>query len=275
MNLWLLASRGRLAALPCMLLLLFAAAARADVNLTLTPSQSTVGPNQEFDVFVDVTGTNAPFNGFSLVVSYDATRLQLMPLVPTSQQEGCLMTGQCSASCGSTLHSFTASGDSVVINDYLFCNLTTLTGPGRLYRLHFKSGPVGGITQVVARRATFYNAGVLVNPVRCTNAQITLSSNVGVEQTPGAAGSLRAEPNPAYGRLRLVLEGGASGVAEAEILDLMGRRVRQLGPTLLGTSGTLEWDGLDASGSPVPGGLYLARVSRGASVRTTRFVLVR
>lgn len=274
MNLRHLVTRGPLAALPCVLLLL-AASARADVNLVLTPSQGTVAANTEFDVFVDLSGASASFNGFSLVLGYDPTRLQLMPMAPTSQQEGCLMTGLCSASCGSTFHSFSAAGDSVVINDYLFCNQTAVSGPGRLYRLHFKSTLLGGPTSVVARRATFYNAGVQVNPVHASNALITLSSNVGVGDRAAGALALHAQPNPAYGRLRLVLEGGDTGSAEADILDLMGRRVRHLGPVTLGAVSSLEWDGLDEHGAPARGGLYLARVSRGSRVHTTRFVLVR
>ncbi len=249
--------------------------AHASISVGLTAPTQTLLPGTDFDVFVDLTSAGSPFNGFSVVLRYDPAVLTLLPTLPSSLQEGCLMTGECSLACGNTFHQFAAASDSIVVNDYLFCNQVSLTGPGRLYRLRFHSANNAHTTQVEIRRATFYNAGLLVTPVIAAGATILFPSNLGVGDGSLAAQSLRVEPNPAFGRLNLVLEGVGSGLVQAEIMDVQGRVVRRLGPALQGAHTRVEWDGMDADGSRAPGGLYLARIRRGGRVLTTRFVLIR
>ncbi|MCE9626999.1 MAG: hypothetical protein K8R56_03675, partial [Candidatus Eisenbacteria bacterium] len=93
--------------------------------------------------------------------------------------------------------------------------------------------------------------------------------------TPGAVHALRIEPNPSFGRMQLVVEDGSTGLTEADILDLQGRVVRHLGPVWVGPRGRIEWDGTDAGGSRVSGGVYLARLKRGGKVETSRFTVLR
>ena len=266
----------RLAAALCACLLTGAAGpAHADISVGLTPADQFVAPDTDFDVYLDITSAGSPFNGFSIVLSYNPAALTLVPSVPTSLQEGCLMTGACSAACGNTFQQFVAAGDSITVNDYLFCNQVALTGPGHLYRIRFHSAASVQLANINIRRATFYNAGLFVNPVHTagTTIHITLGLAVG-DASPGMR-PLRVEPNPAFGRLQLVLEDAAAGLAQADILDLQGRIVRRLGPTWLGPRARLDWDGADAGGNRAPGGIYLARVQRGGRVQTSRFVLLR
>ncbi len=256
---------------------LSAAAYRADaaVQLSITPNITSVLINTEFDVTLTIPTTGSTFNGFSVVLSYDPTALTLMPQAPSVLQEGCLMSGGCSAACGNTFHQFVAASDSIVVNDYLFCNQTAITGPGALYKLHFKAGANARATTITVRRVSFYNAGVLVAPVNVSNMTINIASSLAVGDGPGGTHALRVEPNPSFGRMQLVVDDGTTGLTEADILDLQGRVVRHLGPVWLGTRGHLDWDGTDASGARVAGGVYLARTKRGAKTETSRFTVLR
>lgn len=74
---------------------------------------------------------------------------------------------------------------------------------------------------------------------------------------------LHVIPNPASGPVRLA--GAIPHNATIEVLDLAGRRVRAL------SSGTRVWDGRDARGVQVPGGIYFLRTATG----TARVLLVR
>ena len=111
--------------------------ARAAVSAGLTPSSQMVTPGTDFDLFFDVTAAGSQFNGFDVVVSYNPAALTFLPLAPTSLQQGCLMTGGCSAACGNTFHLFSAAADSLSASDVLLCDQTFLTGPGHLYKLRF------------------------------------------------------------------------------------------------------------------------------------------
>lgn len=249
--------------------------ARAGVSVGLTPAAQTVAPGSDFDLFVDVLAAGSSFNGFDAVVGYDPAALTFLPLSPTTAQQGCLMTGTCSASCGSTFHRFSGAGDSLSVSDVLLCNLVSITGPGHLYKLRFHAASTLQITHVTFRSVHFYDAGVFVTPVQSGDATIGIGMNVGVgPPAPSLAGRVRVEPNPSFGRVRFVAEGAGGGLAEIEILDLQGRVVRRLGPARLGSASPLVWDGRDAHGARVAAGIYPVKIRRGGEVQYTRAVLL-
>ncbi|MEQ1833111.1 MAG: T9SS type A sorting domain-containing protein [Candidatus Eisenbacteria bacterium] len=255
--------------------LVLARTAQADVTIAITPGTATVQPDGVFEVVLAVSSAGSAFNGFSVVLAYDPARLTLQPATPLSLQEGCLMNGSCSAACGSTLHDFQAHGDSIVVNDYLFCNQVALAGPGQLYKLRFKASTTPGATSITVRRATFYNAGVLVGPVHASDATVNIPASLAVGDGPAITHRLRVEPNPARGHLQLVLGGAGSGPVRADILDLQGRLVRSFGTVDAGARMRLDWDGTDAAGQRAPGGIYLARIERNGRSETSRFILLR
>lgn len=87
--------------------------------------------------------------------------------------------------------------------------------------------------------------------------------------------ALLASPNPHGASLRLTLAGlepaSAAQPATLEVMDLSGRRVR----TLHGdAAGGFAWDGRDESGSRLPAGIYLHRVTTAHGSWTTRAVLL-
>ena len=248
--------------------------AHAAISVGLTPASQTVTPGTDFDLFIDITAAGSAFNGFDAVVSFDPAALTFVPLAPTSAQQGCLMTGGCSAACGNTFHVFSAAGDSLSVGDVLLCNEVFLTGPGHLYKLRFHASSTPQITQVNFRHVNFYNAGLFVTPVGSSNATIGIGMNVGVgPQGPGAS-RVRVEPNPSFGRVQFVSEGGSGGLEAVEILDLQGRVVRSLLPAGSTPGARVTWDGRDVHGARVPAGVYQARVHRNGRTEHTRVVLL-
>lgn len=259
----------------CLLVVGVAAPARAGIKVGLTPVNQSVALGATFDVFLDITEAGSNFNGYDAVIGYNPAQLTFLPLTPTSSQQGCLMTGGCSAACGNTFHTFTAAGDSLVVSNVLLCNNTSLTGPGNLYKLRFQAANTPQVATITIRRANFYNAGLFVLPVEKTGCQVGIGVSLDVpDGTPITGAGVRVEPNPARSRVMFVAEDGVAGLAEVEVHDLQGRLVRHLGPTWLGTAGSLAWDGLDACGQQVAAGVYLARIRRGARLQTARVVLL-
>jgi len=268
-------SWSRLAVLCALLLACAALPARAAVTVALIAASADVPAGGDVDVFVDIPDSASSFNAFSLVVSYDPSALTLVPMVPTAKQQGCLLTGACSDACGETFPQFAAAGDSINVSDVILCNGISLTGPGRLYRLHFHAANRSVITHVRIRRARFFDAGLIV-PVVTADLGLAIGATTGVGDGGAAtARGLRVEPNPASGaRVQFVSGDDGEGWVRAEVLDLQGRAVRRLGPFWLGARGHFAWDRADEHGVPVAAGVYLVRMHRNGQTREARFVLL-
>jgi FlgD Ig-like domain len=91
----------------------------------------------------------------------------------------------------------------------------------------------------------------------------------------------RVYPNPAAGAMKveLSLPGGRHDFAveaDARVLDLAGRTVKLLhrGALARGVT-TLEWDGRDSQGRPIPTGLYFLHFSSPLGSSTTRILRIR
>lgn len=267
-------------ALPILLALLAGArpSAAQGVHVGVTPATHTVNGNAEFVLDLTVTQAGSPFNGYDATVSFDPSALTFLPLAPTSLQQGCLMTGACSAACGNTFHQFSASGDSAAITDILLCNQISLTGPGQVYKLRFRASNTPQVTYVRIRRAQFYDAGLQVNPIVTADAQVTIGTQVDVGGgTPAGPGfRLRAETNPGRGPFVFALEVDAAGPQQLDVHDVSGRLVRTVdrGWREPGTR-RVTWDGLDASGARVPSGVYLVTLDAGHRTARLRVALVR
>jgi hypothetical protein len=85
-----------------------------------------------------------------------------------------------------------------------------------------------------------------------------------------------AHPNPARGGVTLDYALPVAGLVRAHVSDLAGRRVAELTSGIVSPGGhSLRWDGRDASGAPVPAGIYFIRVEALGRSRAQRFALVR
>ena len=256
--------------------LLATPSARADVHAALIPAEQSVSLNSDFTLEIDVTPAGSAFNGFNAVVEYDTTAISFVGYSPVSLQEGCLMTGACSAACGSTFHRFTPDADSLSIKDFLLCNQIALTGPGQIYRLKFHSGNVQQITNIRIRSASFFNAGLFVTPVTTSDARVGLGVSLAVGDGPRSAGlELRAEPNPARSTVRFAIASEFAGEQALEIHDIGGRLIRRLesGWQPAGATQT-SWDGNDAFGRRVPSGVYLVTLRSGERAVRARVALI-
>jgi hypothetical protein len=101
---------------------------------------------------------------------------------------------------------------------------------------------------------------------------------------PGGAGVRPADevrlvcrPNPFSGTVIITGEGIPGPVAGLEVFDLSGRRVRRLDPVDPGEGWTREfrWNGEDGAGRPLPGGVYVCRVSSGDRTACVPVTLLR
>jgi hypothetical protein len=87
---------------------------------------------------------------------------------------------------------------------------------------------------------------------------------------------LAAYPNPTRGSQRFSLELSVPGIVGARIYDPAGRVVRRLPDRDLPAGASpIEWDSADATGSPVPGGVYFLELTCGAERVTRPIVVVR
>jgi hypothetical protein len=107
-------------------------------------------------------------------------------------------------------------------------------------------------------------------------AQCDPSSGIGEDGLGASEMLLRAYPNPGSGQTLIQFETRNSGVVQASVYDLAGRRVRRLSDGILCAGGHwLSWNGLDDSGRPLPSGVYLARITTSEGTRTARVVVAK
>lgn len=230
------------------------------VTVALTPGGQQVAPGATFTVEVTVTSPGSPFNGFDAVIGYDPSALTLVPMSPTTLQQGSLMTG----ACANTFHRFRQGTGTDTVACVLLCSGVSVTGPGQIYRLQFRAATTPQVTVIrFLPGLQFYQAGLYVNPVHSANALVGIGmpAPVGVEPTvvPGSPGLVVA-PNPARRGAVFTLEADRSGPQRLVLLDVRGRLVRVLEDSnaAAGTR-TFAWDGLDGSGRPAEPGVYLVR----------------
>jgi flagellar basal-body rod modification protein FlgD len=79
--------------------------------------------------------------------------------------------------------------------------------------------------------------------------------------------------NPQSGLVRFGVELPAATHVAAEVVDATGRRVRELGGSVLPAGGhVLSWDGRNAAGAPLPSGVYFVRMQAGVQSSTLKLV---
>jgi type VI secretion system secreted protein Hcp len=97
--------------------------------------------------------------------------------------------------------------------------------------------------------------------------------------TPAGSGGplalLAPTPNPSRGETFFRFELPQAGTAELNVLDVGGRRVRQLLDEAVVGEQTAAWDGRDQSGAPVANGVYIVRLSWPGGEATRRVTLLR
>ncbi len=164
------------------------ARAAAGVHVALVPATQTVAPGASFDLEIDVTQAGAAFNGFDAYIGFDPGAAQAVPSSPVSLQEGSLMTSACGSQFHRFLYSNTTGRDT--INDVLLCSGVSVTGPGQIYKLHFKAGTTQQTTTVrFLPGLQFYNEGLFVNPDSSMDAQVTIAAPTSTITAGAGAGA--------------------------------------------------------------------------------------
>jgi hypothetical protein len=252
--------------------------ASAAVDIAVMPADTVVAPGDTLDLTLQVTAPGSAFNGFEIAVAYDSPGLALLPLDPIALQQGCLMTGGCSAACGTTFHRFEAAADSLVITDILLCDQVALTGPGPIYHLRFLASDTPQVAHVMIRNATFYDGGVIVGPGGAAGAVVRIEALVAVGDGPLASRgtTLRVLPNPARAPIALLMETPGASLQQLEAFDLSGRRVRRIdaGWHPAGQR-RVTWDGRDEAGRPLFPGVYVIALRAGDATAYARVALIR
>ena len=241
------------------------------VTAALQPNPMTVEPGAEFDLELWVTQAGASFNGFRAIVAYDTSALTLLPMSPLSQQVGQLMTG----ACGSSFHRFRPGPGVDTISVVLLCNGVSLTGPGQVYRLHFRAAQALQTTMVrlLPGELKFYDAGIFVNPVHSSDASIGIGMPPAAVDGAGTGGrlSLAVAPNPGRGRVVFSIGAAYPGPESLTVRDVQGRLVWKAVPG----ARQIAWDGRHELGHLVPNGTYFATLKAGGRETTVRFTLLR
>jgi hypothetical protein len=91
-----------------------------------------------------------------------------------------------------------------------------------------------------------------------------------VVSVAAAAAGFRIHPNPTRGRITISATAPSNTPEPIRIHDAVGRIVR----TIVG-SGTATWDARDASGTPVPAGVYFVTRGLPGNLATEKVVVLR
>ncbi|MBD3160952.1 MAG: hypothetical protein GF346_02185 [Candidatus Eisenbacteria bacterium] len=99
------------------------------------------------------------------------------------------------------------------------------------------------------------------------------------DSEPGGIPTLaitRVHPNPVLGAAEISFASATSSPVALEVLDVSGRRVRRLLEKAPGVGPrSVRWDGRDAAGRPVSGGVYFLRLSAEGRESTRRITVLR
>ena len=97
----------------------------------------------------------------------------------------------------------------------------------------------------------------------------------GVPAVAAVARPLALSPNPAFDGVDVSFTTRAGERGRVEVVDLAGRRVRNLGEGPGdGSALSLRWDGRDGDGAPARPGIYWVRVEAGGAIAARRLALL-
>jgi len=98
----------------------------------------------------------------------------------------------------------------------------------------------------------------------------------GADLSEPSIGEIRIFPNPSAGRAQVQLQLSSPAWVSLRVLDVAGRRVREIPPVWLSAGSHVEtWDGRSADGNPVPSGVYFIDVRTGRERRLERLLVTR
>lgn len=235
------------------LILVATSAGQAAVTLRFAPDDQTVptGSNATLSVMLDEA---LDVRTVELTVTYDPALLTSIDGDP----------GQLFLSSGCSL--FPDFQDNTPGQWYGACVALGfdcwVTGPGELYRWTF-NGTNPGTSPITAIQVRLYDpAANVIADVTLPPTTVRVGEDTATPPPPAPALGLELAPNPFNPSCRITLSG--EGTARLEVFDLAGRCLAQPWQGRLeGGTTAFDWQALDASGRPLPSGVYLFRLSDG------------
>jgi hypothetical protein len=246
----------------------------AGVHVDFGPSPLEVQSGATFTVPLRVFQAGDPFNAFDANVYFDPARLTYVPTSPTTAQIGPLITN----ACGSNYHRFVLHSNYLEISLSMLCANTTVTGPGTIYMVKFRStgSDTGESTISYGAGTQFYKGGLNVNPLDAKTLKVHVSNTPLPVSIGTYTGGLRMEapsPNPRIGAgpERFEFSLPAAGPVTVEVFDFQGRRVAGRGPLAFERGPNR----LVLSLPELPAGTYFARLTTLQGVVGRRWVVLR
>jgi hypothetical protein len=146
-------------------------------------------------------------------------------------------------------------GGEVALQERMILDLSIDGGAPRRYDSGWVSGGGDFPRITIAMR--------IRQPPVCMDTLLSITASPGtLGIDPPIGGIPRMHPNPFADRTEVSFTLVRAGVADVDVLDLVGRRLRRLARAMPFGSGvqSIPWDGLDEAGRVVPAGLYRVRV---------------
>ncbi|MBK8229744.1 MAG: hypothetical protein IPK72_03970 [Candidatus Eisenbacteria bacterium] len=168
-----------------------------------------------------------------------------------------------------------AAGSLAWDNLQYYVSSYTVEDNSSVIRMYYWAAGTGGDGLGVAKaRFPFLDCA----PRPLAENAVDLGARRDADLTPIAAASLSSRPNPSTGRTELLYRGTAlTGAVSLVVYNAQGQRVRAIwNGSGVSPERAFEWDGLDEDGGPVPTGIYLARITSGATeIATGTITLIR
>ena len=250
----------------------------APFSAFLAPDTSFAALGTTFVVQFRVGDPAEHFNGYRVKIRFDPARVAFR-----SVAEGSLMVAGAPSRFATP-----AITDSVVTYTHVLLGAgLVVNGPGELSRFTFEalSDGISALEVVSDPHCTFYDGGLCVNgdSTQAFPRAVTLEGAFAVTGAPpvgapalgSAPTGLRFLPNPTGGEGELLFDVRRAGSARILLVDVAGRLVRETRFVATAGPARWRWNGSDATGAPVPAGVYFARLEDGAGARNTRIVLLR
>lgn len=238
-------------------LLLGAASALPAVGLptiSIDPGSSVVSPGEEFDLVLRINADADTFSNFRVILRFDPAVLAFVEAV-----EGSLYV---ETGLPTWFHVEEESLGTWEIFDVLLHGRTYVVAPGELARVRFEALALGVSPVDYASAIVTDRDREPLDPLYWTNGIVFVDDITGVPGTSTHSWEIGPPvPNPSPGAVRFRIGapvGGGRG-GPAVVLDIRGRRVRELDSPARSGAGFTEWDGRDDRGEPAPPGVYFVR----------------
>ena len=258
-------SATRVLATALMYIALSCSEAFAGIHVDLTPSALQVAKGDFFDIRIEISQAADSFNAYTAVVQYDPTLVTYL-----NGSEGNYLPSQCL----NTTFFTSELSDQVSVTHGMLCAGVLAPGPGQLFLLKFQALTIDALAEFSFASVGFSHAGTAI-PIDVqsgTAIQIGTPTSAAVLPAPGKLG-INAVPNP-FNPSTTIIVFGSESPGLVSIVDVSGRILKRF---FLQAPGPISfaWNGRDASGLPLPSGVYFVRAQNKTQSVSRRVILIK